>query len=194
MATISISIDATPDAWSGQWRVGEDAVGDPIVADAEKTTRIAKLSDAFAAVFEQSRQRPFVRPEALHELGHEMHELWIAPVWPQLGPRLTHADQTLVIRTTDPTALNLPWELIELNGGGPLGCDPAWRLLRTPLERLSDVAQARPGPLRVLFLAAAPFDLAQLDFEFRKNTPGLAPEPEGRYNSIVPQRSAQWTR
>ncbi|MCH8806631.1 MAG: CHAT domain-containing protein [Planctomycetes bacterium] len=128
-------------------------------------TRITRLSDAFAALFEQPGRRPMVKPEALHFLGREMHDLWIAPVWRELESRLAPGNRTLVIRTTDATALNLPWELIELDGGGPLGCDPAWRLLRTPLDRLSPAAPARPGPLRVLFLAAAPTDQAQLDFE-----------------------------
>ncbi len=52
----------------------------PIVADAESVTQITRLSDAFAAVFEHRGQRPFVHPEALHALGREMHEFWIAPV------------------------------------------------------------------------------------------------------------------
>lgn len=165
MVTVSVSVDATPDTWHGQWRVEEDAVGDPIVADAQTAAQIAKLSDTFAAFFEQPGQRPFVRAELLHELGREMHNLWIAPIWQQLEPHLTDPHRTLLIRTTSPTALNLPWELIELDGGGPLGCDPAWRLFRTPLAQLSSAAQARPGPLRVLFLAAAPIEQAQLDFE-----------------------------
>ncbi len=165
MLTISISIDTTPNAWRAQWRAGEDAVGEPIVAGGQEMARITQLSDAFAALFEQPGRRPMVKPEVLHFLAAEMHDLWIAPVWGELESRLAPGNRTLVIRASDPTALNLPWELIELDGGGPLGCDPAWRLLRTPLDRLTAAAPARPGPLRVLFLAAAPIDQAQLDFE-----------------------------
>ena len=62
MQTVSISVDETPNAWRGQWYVGEDAIGDPIVAEADGAAQIAKLSDAFAAVFEQPGQ---------HTLGHE---------------------------------------------------------------------------------------------------------------------------
>ena len=165
MLTISISVDDASNAWSAQWCAGEDAVGDPIVANGREMARITDLSDAFAALFEQPGRRPVIRPEALHAFGREMHERWIAPVWGELESRFPSGNRTLVIRTNDPTALNLPWELIALDGGGPLGCDPAWRLLRTPLDRLSGPTTARPGPLRVLFLAAAPTDQTHLDFE-----------------------------
>jgi len=165
MPAVSISIEAKPDGWRAQWRVGEDAVGPLIVAEGGEMARITRLSDAFAAMFAEPGRRPFVRPETLHRLGREMHDVWVAPAWGEFEPRLATADRTLVVRTTDPVALNLPWELMELDGGGPLGCDPAWRIFRTPLARLSAAVAGRPGPLRVLFLAAAPTDLAQLDFE-----------------------------
>ncbi|NOT02028.1 MAG: hypothetical protein HOP29_15550, partial [Phycisphaerales bacterium] len=62
MPTLSISIDATPHAWRGQWSVDDEPIGPPITADAEKTADIVRLSDLFAAIFEQPGQPPFVHP------------------------------------------------------------------------------------------------------------------------------------
>ncbi len=76
----------------------------------------------------------------------------------------------LIIRSADRRVLNLPWELVELAADLPVGCDAAWSLRRSPVAKLSPAGgPLRPGPLRILFLAAAPVDQAQLDYEHEED-------------------------
>jgi hypothetical protein len=84
---------------------------------------------------------------------------------PLLDGRLGSGPHELFIRTMDPSLLNLPWELIELLDDLPLGCDASWSLRRTPLKLLAADGALEPGPLRILFLAAAPVDQPRLDYE-----------------------------
>ena len=72
----------------------------------------------------------------------------------------------MVVQSADHDVLNLPWELVELDRDRPVGCDAAWSLCRSPLTgQLEAGGSLRPGPLRILFLASAPTDEAQLDYE-----------------------------
>jgi hypothetical protein len=82
------------------------------------------------------------------------------------GPRLAGGHR-LVVRSGDPAVLNLPWELLPVGlGGGPVGCDPAWELYRAhPQAPDADRGPLPPGPPRLLFVAAAPEDQSQLDYE-----------------------------
>ncbi|HMH48714.1 MAG TPA: tetratricopeptide repeat protein [Candidatus Acidoferrum sp.] len=98
-------------------------------------------------------------------MGRVLFDTWFAPVWDTLGPRVRSGQHSLLIQSAEPAVLNLPWELVELGDGLPLGCDAGWSLRRTSLPALAFNTSFDPGPLRIVFLASAPLDLAQLDFE-----------------------------
>lgn len=66
--------------------------------------------------------------------------------------------------------LNLPWELLPFGRDGTaVGCDSAWELVRTMPSVPAATAAPSAGPLRVLFVAAAPEDQGQLVFEKEEN-------------------------
>src|SRR5262249_39793092 len=122
------------------------------------------LSHAFPALFEQGG-RPFTDPEELRGWGRTLFDLVFAPAWQAVQAALGPAPHQPLLHCGEPDLLNLPWELVERHPGLRLGCDAAWGLLRVPRDA-PPVAAPEPGPLRVLFQAAAPTDdPRQLDFE-----------------------------
>jgi tetratricopeptide (TPR) repeat protein len=126
----------------------------------------AELGRPFLELFEQRERRPLVDDAELQNLGGRLFGRYFAPVWPVLGLQLQPGSHELILRSTDHHLLNLPWELVELTPGLPLGCDAAWSLRRTPLPALvDDPAPLGGGPLRLLFVAAAPVDQPQLFYE-----------------------------
>ena len=74
----------------------------------------------------------------------------------------------LVIASDVPEILNLPWELIRVEGGNFIGLDAKFTVRRLPMKD-SMLAKANtalpPRPLRILFMACAPRAEAQLEFE-----------------------------
>jgi hypothetical protein len=99
-------------------------------------------------------------------MGSALFDAWFASAWGAIGPRVRSGQHRVLIQSADPAVLNLPWELVELGDGLPLGCDAAWSLRRTSLPMLPTGGGALdPGPLRIVFVACAPLDLPQLDFE-----------------------------
>ncbi len=164
--TLQIDATETPLAWRAQWSRDDGPVGEPIAVEGQAATAMADLERRFLDLFEQGG-RPLVDPEALRAIGRGLFATWFEPAWSAVsqlpdapGPR------DLVIRSADRCVLNLPWELVELSQDLPVGCDAAWSLRRSPGGAASTSSDAlRPGPLRILFLAAAPIDQHQLDYE-----------------------------
>src|SRR6185295_15323704 len=93
---------------------------------------------------------------------------WLASVWPVITARLQPgAPRVLVIASDVPEILNLPWELIAADGSNFIGLDAKFTVRRLPKkDMLLAVAntQLPPRPLRILFMACAPRDVAQLEF------------------------------
>jgi hypothetical protein len=174
MAKLILRIDPgdPPPGWNGRWFVESQPAGAPISVVGQAARSMTDLGQRFLYLFEQAgpgeaRPRPMIEPEALRAMGRELFATWFAPAWPAIQARLTAVGpHQLVVESADHDVLNLPWELVELEGALPLGCDAAWALCRSPLTRPPDPGgPLRPGPLRILFLAAAPTDQAQLDYE-----------------------------
>ncbi|MEJ7640083.1 MAG: CHAT domain-containing protein, partial [Singulisphaera sp.] len=146
--------------------------GGPISVAGPAVRSIADLSRRFLGLFEQGDRaeqglRPFIEPDALRAMGRELFATWFEPAWRAIEARLASTGpHRLVVQSADHEVLNLPWELVELDADRPVGCDAAWALCRSPLTgRLEAGGPLRPGPLRILFLASAPTDQAQLDYE-----------------------------
>jgi tetratricopeptide (TPR) repeat protein len=109
---------------------------------------------------------PFAKPEAIKALGAALYDLFFRPAESALSS-LAAGPHTLLLHSQDWSFFNLPWELIHLPGSNlPLGCDPNWSLLRVSCS-LSGSTLPPPdsGPLRLLFLAAAPEGDVPLDYE-----------------------------
>lgn len=169
--TLSIEAQTGADGWRGTWTLDGVAVAAPIVVSRAAASELAAMSRRFLDLFEpdaasREARRPVVDAGDLRAIGRALFERWIAPAWPSIESRLGVGPHTLLVQTRDPTALNLPWELIELTPGLPLGCDAGWWLRRTPLSVFATGGPPlEAGPLRILFVAAAPTDQPQLDYE-----------------------------
>jgi tetratricopeptide (TPR) repeat protein len=169
MATLTLDIrpgaGSPPAGWQGTWAVDGQPVGDPIPPAAAADAALAAAGRRFLGRFEHRGARPLVDPDDLRADGRLLHDRWFAPAWDSLKTRLGPGPHELLVRSPDPAVLNWPWELVELFPPLAVGCDAGWSLRRTPLDALSPDAPLAPGPLKVLFLAAAPTDQPQLDYE-----------------------------
>jgi esterase/lipase superfamily enzyme len=129
---------------------------------------VHELSRQYGQLFEQ-HGTPQLAREALTAIGTQLFDLFLAPVYPRLSQKLKLGDQrVLVIGSDRAVVLNVPWELLRPPGGEAIGADAKWSVRRLPwADRPLDPAEDRlpPGPLRVLYMVAAPRDQADLDFE-----------------------------
>jgi len=166
MAAVVLSVARLENeaGWRGSWSLDGRTVGPPVVVSGDAAKSVEQLGEQFAALFEQAG-RPLTDPEALRSAGRALSDTWFKPVRESIRPQLAGDGNQLLIQSTDPQILNLPWELVELMNGLPVGCDAAWSLRRTPLDKLSGEGALDPGHLRILFAAAAPVDQAALDYE-----------------------------
>ena len=146
--TLAISPVAGSPGWLASWSLDGAPVGSPVAIEGRTAEGINSLARDFEKLFDPDAlgqtRRPVAESVALRTMGRALFDAWLAPAWDTIGPRVRDGQHRLLIESPDPAALNLPWELIELGTGGD------------PLD---------PGPLRIVFLASAPLDLAQLDFE-----------------------------
>jgi tetratricopeptide (TPR) repeat protein len=166
MSTVDLQVTPAAAGWHAAWSCDGRSIGPPIPLDAAVVRALRDLAPRFLALFEQPG-RPFRDPADLRLLGRALFDPVFAPAWPAVQAMLGAGPHLLRLRCTEPDLLNLPWELVELHPDLPLGCDPAWGLLRVPVEMPAPPPD--PGPLRLLFLAAAPTDQAQLDFEHEED-------------------------
>ncbi len=169
MVALTLRIEASDPlpSWKAHWSVDATAIGDAITVVGPQAQTVLDVGKRFLDLFGDRRGRPMAEPEYLRAMGRTLFDTWLAPAMDQLKPALdTLGPRHLILQTDDPTLLDLPWELIELTPGLPIGCDAGWSLWRTSLgQAVLFTGRARPGPLRVLFLASAPIDQDQLDYE-----------------------------
>jgi tetratricopeptide (TPR) repeat protein len=162
MSTVDLQLTPSAAGWQAAWSCDGHSIDPRIPLDSAAVRTLRGLAPRFLALFEQPG-RPFQDPADLRLLGRALFDPVFAPAWPAVQAMLGAGPHLLRLRCAEPDLLNLPWELVELLPDLPLGCDPAWGLLRVPVEMPAPAPD--PGPLRLLFLAAAPTDQAQLDFE-----------------------------
>lgn len=90
-------------------------------------------------------------------------------MWDQIQQRApVGTARTLVIASDVAAILNLPWELLRFPGSDFAGFDPTVHIRRLPRVETTlppFVGTLPPRPLRVLFMACAPQDQDQLDYE-----------------------------
>jgi len=145
--------------------------GEPVAANLALTAGDARavrdLARQYTLLFGGSHS-PHIASEGLQHVGAELFRLWLAPAWDKVKARVGSRPCLLVIASDAPDVLNLPWELVRPPDGDFIGIDSQFRVRRLPWpdRRLEPFnGNLRPRPLRVLFMACAPRDAVELDFE-----------------------------
>src|SRR5262249_50278684 len=117
----------------------------------------------------EHRGQRTIAAEGLNLFGAELFRLWLSSAWEKVAARIpAGSHRTLVIASDLADVLNLPWELLRPPGGDFLGFDARFSIKRLPWpdRQLAPFAGSLPPrPLRILFMACAPQDQAQLDYE-----------------------------
>jgi hypothetical protein len=169
---LTLQIDPTeaPAGWRAQWSRDDRPVGGPITIHHQTAKEMVDLGRRFLELFEPE-DRPLVDPETLRAIGRDLFATWFDPAWSAVT---AHGDgpgpRDLIILSEDRRVLNLPWELVELVPDLPVGCDAGWSLRRSPLgAQALTHGELRPGPIRIVLLAAAPINQAQLDYEHEED-------------------------
>jgi len=129
---------------------------------------VRELSRSFGALFEHGC-RPEKDAGAQKALGKQLFDLWLASSWEKITAAVpVGALRFLVIASEVPEILNLPWELLLPNDSDFLGINPLFRIRRFPStskQMATFTGELRPRPLRLLFMACSPTNLATLDYE-----------------------------
>jgi hypothetical protein len=169
MADLRVDIDKHNGGWRLQWHLDDAPHGDPVVVPQHAANQLGYIGRAIAGAFDHRSSDsnpglPLMSTSALAHVGVELREVCCAPIAQFLTENA--GSYRLTIVTDDPAALNLPWELVPIGGRGEqLGCHKEWGLFRAPTGAPLPPEVRRGGPLRILFLAAAPTDQPALDHE-----------------------------
>lgn len=135
---------------------------------------VLEFSHRYSALFEQHNQQPRIAAENLSALGEELFAIWLERYWREIMLKVpVGLRRQLVIASGVPDVLNLPWELLRPPGSDFLAFDPKFGIRRLPWanQELSAFAgPLPPRPLRILFMACAPQDQPELDYEREENS------------------------
>ena len=165
MNELELTITERDNGWLGSWRFNGDTVGDEITMSASAIGPFQQLTKQLDEVFGRTDREGYGRlslfpPSALEGLGQNLYSIWCTDVWPSIFDSQQDQPTRLLVRTDCQTALNLPWELLPSGANKDdeyLGCQSSWSVYRTPLDPVDHhESELRAGPLRVLFLTAAP--------------------------------------
>jgi CHAT domain len=134
----------------------------------EDSKEVREISRSYGALFEQGC-RPMKEAEAQEALGRKLFSLWMASSWDKIKAAVPVGSQRFLVIASDVSeVLNLPWELLLPPDGDLLGIDPRFKIRRLPASGKQQALfdrELRPRPLRLLFMACSPRDLATLDYE-----------------------------
>ena len=122
----------------------------------------------------------------LHLLGESIFRLFFQPGWQELGPKILSGGRLIVVSSI-PQILLLPWELLRLPGFEDMavGSSPDFAVLRVPMEGgrpsgsslhapfLSQLSELRRGPLRMLFFSTNMQHFEEEELSLLKAVQGL---------------------
>jgi tetratricopeptide (TPR) repeat protein len=135
----------------------------------EQAKAVCDFSRRYGELFEHPHQSPQIAADNLKALGTQLFDVWLAPVWDKVKDKVpSGARRLLVIASDVPDVLNLPWELLRPTDGDFIGLDGKFGIRRLPWHdrRLAPFAgELPPRPLRILFMACAPKEQQQLNYE-----------------------------
>ncbi len=165
-AVLELVIEGMTPPHRCHWLGDDTPFGPKFLCDDSALRRLKEVRLAFQSLFERNG-RPLVEAENLRAMGTVLYDTFFQPGASARTAANGTGPNLLLLRAAAPAFLNLPWELVWLPGASvPLGCDPAWAVLRVPvLTTTNATAPPDPGPLRLLFLAAAPEGPVPLDYE-----------------------------
>jgi hypothetical protein len=169
---ITLTIKEAPATGGETFLYHVDVDGQPIVNNQTLAVGDAKemrgLAEAYGELFEQ-RFRPQLTDETINTLGARLFDLWLGHGWDKVKAKFKPGCRRwLVIASEAPEVLNLPWELLRPAGAEAIGADAGWTVRRLPQvdhALPSYDGTLRPLPLRVLFMAWAPTDAPELDYD-----------------------------
>ena len=152
--TLSIKESGAPPSTTYIFHISLD--GHPLLTNqslsSQDSEKLRQISRRYSSLFEQS-YRPEMDAGAEAALGARLFALFLASSWEKIRAALpSGSTRFLVIASSSPEILNLPWELLRPHGGEFLGRDPLFAIRRLPgsekkLE--SFTGELRPRPLRL---------------------------------------------
>ncbi|HYH63237.1 MAG TPA: tetratricopeptide repeat protein [Urbifossiella sp.] len=168
----ALSCFVAPDAsggWTVRWELDGTAAGETLTVPPARVADIAQIVKHLnpePTVGGRGR-RPVLPADAVTAIGRELFAALCEPAWGAVGPWLGAGAVELHVRSTDAAVLNAPWELLPLGpAGAAIGTAVNWSLYRVPTALAAAAEAVLPaGPLRILFLAAAPTDQVVLEYE-----------------------------
>jgi hypothetical protein len=134
----------------------------------DDSQKVRDFSRRYSALFEPPYV-PRIAADNLKALGAGLFDLWLASAWDKVAAKVPSGARRLLIIASDVAeVLNLPWELLRPAGGDFIGFDPKFSIRRLPWpdRALAPFSGSLPPrPLCILFMACAPQDQVQLDYE-----------------------------
>ncbi|VVB96564.1 Tetratricopeptide repeat protein [uncultured archaeon] len=129
---------------------------------------VKDISNLYNNLFEHHGQ-PRITSDNLKSLGAELFNVWFARHWDKITAKVPAGVLRLLVISSDiPDIQNLPWELLRPPKGDFIGFDPKFSIRRLPWSDKILPAfegQLLPPPLRIFFMACAPTDLPELNYE-----------------------------
>ena len=126
------------------------------------------FSHRYNILFEQRRQ-PHIASDDLKSLGAELFNVWLSQHWDRITSKVQAGTVRLLVISSDAAdILNLPWELLRPPKMDFLGFDQKFSIRRLPLpDKILPAfeGQLLPPPLRIFFMACAPGDQPELNYE-----------------------------
>jgi tetratricopeptide (TPR) repeat protein len=141
-----------------------------------QTSQVREMAMQYLSLLQGGSSSPGAK-SYLPILGAGLFHLFLESGWQEFGSKILAGEVgRLIINSSIPEVLQLPWELLRLPGREDiLGDSPDKSLIRHPdrAESLSSFSlELAPGPLRVLFLAAER-DFEREESEMLKMAEGL---------------------
>ncbi len=158
--TIFVSEAGTPAARTLAYRilVEGDAIFERILTPIE-SQEVREMTSQFVSLFQRNCRAK--AQEYLPILGEGLFHIFLENGWQEFGSKFS-SGANLVIASSIPEVLQLPWELLRLPGEVVVGLDERFCILRRPADRHPAARrELLPGPLRVLLLACDPSDYEQ---------------------------------
>jgi hypothetical protein len=171
--TITLSIREIPDKTpSGEAsekvfqfsvKVGEEELLHDHVLSRNDSRKVRELRWRYVDFFGWDR----IEVTTLKEYGKQLSSLWLGEVWPKIK-LLPSKHKQILIASTVPDVLNLPWELVYPPGlFNYLGIHKDFDVRRLPWidPPVFSPLNLTPGPLRILFMACGPKNQTELAYE-----------------------------
>jgi tetratricopeptide (TPR) repeat protein len=166
---ISEAVDASGRTFLYHLRLDGNPVVNNKSLSLSQSDHIRDIGEAYGALFLTSgptQAAASLVNARIKAMGAELFATWLEPHWPDLEVNLGDR-RILIIASTIPDVLNLPWELLRPPDREDISTNTQWGIRRIPwLDRRPATTDFTPGRLRVLFAACSPRDvLPELDYE-----------------------------